>query len=160
MQEKQSLVIIIPEKLAGLPIHIVRGTNTKELIFNVRPLEQSDFSYANVEKQHILVWHHDKYLKLYVDEIIWLEASGSYCNIYMTQNRKILISFPLVSAQKVLPPSIFMRIHRSYIVNLNHIESLRGNCFYINSTTINIGREYRKIVLEHFIFLGVRKAPK
>lgn len=160
MQEKQSVVIILPEKLADLPVHIVRGTNTKELIFNVCPAKQSDFTYTDTDKQHILVWHNDKYLKLLTKEIIWLEADGSYCNIYMTQGRKITISFPLGSAQKVLPPTIFIRIHRSYIVNLKHVTALRGNCFYINNITLNIGREFRKLVLDHFIFMGVRKAPK
>lgn len=160
MQEKQSVIIILPEKLADLPVLIIRGTNTKELIFNVCSAKQSDFAYADTDEQHILVWHNDKYLKLLTKEIIWLEADGSYCNIYMTQERKMTISFPLASAQKVLPSTMFIRIHRSYIVNIKHVTALRGNSFYINNITLNIGRGFRKLVLGHFIFMGVRKAPK
>lgn len=72
----------------------------------------------------------------------------------------MVLSFHLAIIEKELPVSDFMRIHRSYIVNLKHVVSLIGNSLNINGKLLTIGREYREHLLERFIFLGVRRRPQ
>lgn len=67
-----------------------------------------------------------------------------------------MVSFPLGHVQKSLPERIFMRIHRSFLVNINQIKYISGNCVVVNGTYLKIGKEYRKKVLSRFVFLGVR----
>lgn len=68
-----------------------------------------------------------------------------------------MVSINLTNMMKDLPPENFIRIHRSYIVNIRNIESIAGNCVRMNGQYIPIGREYRKDFFEHFSFVGVRK---
>lgn len=69
-------------------------------------------------------------------------------------------SFNLAVIQKDLPESDFIRIHRSYIINLKHVENLTGNCLKIEGRHLVVGREYRDVFFERFIFLGVRQNKK
>lgn len=159
-ESQQTLVIIVPEILAHLPIQIIKNIETDKIILNVCTTEQNDLSYSAMENQPIFIWQHNEYLHLECDEIMWLEADGSYCIVHLKQERSIIISFPLATAQKILPSSVFIRISRSHIVNIKYVSKLKGRCFQVGKQLLKIGGEYRKSVLEKFLFLGVRNAPK
>ncbi|WP_340199645.1 LytR/AlgR family response regulator transcription factor [Ascidiimonas sp. W6] len=55
------------------------------------------------------------------DEIILLKAEGNYTQIFLTNNRKFLLSKTLKEVIKDLPESYFYRIHHSYCINLKHV---------------------------------------
>ena len=96
-----------------------------------------------------------EFLKTAVDEIQWIEAAGSYSRIHLTGGRILVISFNLASVRRKLPESDFIRIHRSRIVNLRHVETLVGNRLKIGNELLAIGREYKDALFERVIFLGV-----
>ena len=133
MRKNQHLVIVLPEGSEELPIRIVRGSRS----FELRLCPQND------------------YLKTAVDEIQWIEAAGSYSRIHLTGGRILVISFNLASVRRKLPESDFIRIHRSRIVNLRHVETLVGNRLKIGNELLAIGREYKDALFERVIFLGV-----
>lgn len=63
-----------------------------------------------------------------IDDIIYLEASNNYTNIYLSANQKFLVSRTLKDFEEMLPPEIFLRIHHSSIINKNHVEKyIRGD---------------------------------
>ena len=74
------------------------------------------------ERKYVFIWRQNDYLKTAVDEIQWIEAAGSYSRIHLTGGRILVISFNLASVRRKLPESDFIRIHRSRIVNLRHVE--------------------------------------
>jgi DNA-binding LytR/AlgR family response regulator len=62
-----------------------------------------------------------------VQDINRLEAMGSYCTIYLTDNKKITTSKPMAHFEQMIDDDQFMRIHKSHIVNLNNVERyIRG----------------------------------
>ena len=66
-------------------------------------------------------------LLLPIPDIIRLEALGSYCNIHLTNNKKIIASKNLAEFEPMLDKSDFLRIHKSHIVNINFVERyIRG----------------------------------
>ncbi len=56
-----------------------------------------------------------------VEEIVMCEASGSYTNIYLKGGRKIVVSKNLKEYENLLDADRFMRVHNSYLVNLNEV---------------------------------------
>lgn len=158
MKEKQSLVIILPERLADLPIQIIRSSNHEQLLFGIHSEEGSNMNYANrFERKYVFIWQQNDYLKVSLDEILWIEADRSYSKIHLSKDRNMIISFNLAVMEHKLPDTDFMRIHRSCIVNLRHVVSLTGNSLRICGNLLTIGREYRENLLDRFIFLGVRR---
>ncbi|HAS44976.1 MAG TPA: DNA-binding response regulator [Microscillaceae bacterium] len=81
------------------------------------------------------------------DEISCIEAAGNYLKLY-TQNSHHLIRETMQSIMQKLDPQSFIRIHRSWIVNLEHIRSMEayGNNEYViyltNSQIVHSGRSY------------------
>lgn len=61
------------------------------------------------------------YLFVQPNEILYCEASGSYTDFYFVDKRKMTISMHLKECEAMLMPSVFCRIHNSYIVNLNFV---------------------------------------
>lgn len=58
-----------------------------------------------------------------ISSIIYCEADQNYTNVFTTDNGELLISKPLNSIQNLLPDSIFFRIHKSFLINLNYVRS-------------------------------------
>ena len=49
-----------------------------------------------------------------------------------------------------LPKSIFIQVHKSYIINKNKLDYIEGNLAIINSNKIPLGQKYKKEFLTHF----------
>lgn len=104
----------------------------------------------------IYLKEHDGYCRYMYDEIYYIEASGSYCNVYISgeKTRKILLAMSLLELNEFLPPKIFIRTHRTFIVNINHIERIIGNLIYIGKEVIPMGREHKKDVMAILNIVG------
>lgn len=87
-----------------------------------------------------------KVIKIKVDEIIYIESMSEYVRIYIEESLKPLIT--LLSLKKIeesLPKDRFMRVHRSYIVNLTKIEEVqRMRIVLPKSVFIPIGDNYKE----------------
>lgn len=156
-KENQELVIILPENMENTPVRIIRNANEEELI--IKFISQSPEDEREDCHLHVAILNHEHYEHISMKDISWIEATGSYCKIHTTKN-KYMVSFPLGHVQKSLPEHIFMRIHRSFLVNINHVKYISGNSVVVNGTYLKIGKEYRKKVLSRFVFLGVRNKPQ
>lgn len=77
-----------------------------------------------------------------VNSLMYLEAAGSYTNIFMQPNRKMLISKNLKEFEEILPAEIFCRVHHSHIININFVKKyVKGRGGYVemeNGATIEI----------------------
>ena len=88
-----------------------------------------------------------------LDEIVYAEASGSYSKILLLNKTKILLSKTLKDVQDVLEESHFLRIHRHYIVNLNHVKQFNKNdnlITMLNGDELPIARTQKDILGEKF----------
>lgn len=91
-------------------------------------------------------------VKFLFSEVMVIEAQREYIKI-ITDSRKIMSLVSLTSIADVLPPD-FVRIHRSYIVNMRHIDEVHANEVYIGKEPYPISRNYKDTF---FTKLGDRK---
>lgn len=83
--------------------------------------------------------------KLKYDEILYVESDSEYVNFF-TADKKIMSHQSLKSLEKSLPPSIFMRVHRSYIVNKQKVTALKGRDLLISKVKIPVSDSYFEAV--------------
>lgn len=83
-------------------------------------------------------------------EIVRLEASSNYTNIYFTNHTRVLTAKVLKDFAKVLEPFGFLRTHRSHLVNRQHILSvdMDGNIMMQDSSTAEISRRMKRQVMK------------
>ncbi|MGD2035548.1 MAG: response regulator transcription factor [Bacteroidales bacterium] len=80
-------------------------------------------------------------------EILFIECNGDYLRIH-TATRKITARCTIASIQNLLPDTEFIRIHRSYIVALKHIDSFSANSIVVSGKEFPIGSTYKNSVFK------------
>ena len=80
--------------------------------------------------------------KLHIRDILYLEAMKDYTRI-IVPGKQYLVLATLHSMQDQLPPDKFIRIHRSYVVNLDKIIRLKGNRIHLPEYELPVGKLYK-----------------
>lgn len=104
----------------------------------------------SVETDFIFVKSERRIFKIYFKDIRYIEGLKDYVVIY-TQDAKIITAINLKNIYEQLPHHIFIRVSKSYIVNLSHIDSLDNNDIQIGSQKIPIGNSFRDYLFDKFI---------
>lgn len=123
-------------------INIQRKISDNEgaLAPEAKPTE--DFTFVKADK---------KLVKVNYDNVIYIEGLKDYVIIRQDDDRVITLQ-TMKSLESKLPPDIFRRIHRSYIVNLNRINAIVGNMVEViekgKAKHLPIGKNYREELLE------------
>ena len=77
--------------------------------------------------------------------IVYLESAGEYVRLHLVDGTKLVTLFRLKNMESELQSSQFMRVHRSYIINLNHISGYtKGRVFLSNDDYVPIGDNYKE----------------
>jgi len=83
------------------------------------------------------------------DDINYLEADSSYTLIY-TNSGKFVYSSVLKKFEEKLPPEIFVRVHRSYIVNINCVTGFEGNCLHVGKDRVPVSKSNKDELFNSF----------
>jgi len=86
-------------------------------------------------KTFIMVKVNKNYQRISIDEIRYIEASGNYCYLY-TQSNKYLVKSYLSNLVSKFNPSTFLRIHRSYAINITFLKIIN-----IEENTVQLNQE-------------------
>ena len=83
-----------------------------------------------------------KLVNLKFSNIQWIEAKGDYLAI-KTNDRQVITHSTMKNMEKRLPHGEFLRIHRSFIVNINYITAVQNSIVEIDEKMINLGETYK-----------------
>ena len=100
-----------------------------------------DEKFDSSAKQ-LFVKSDSKLLKLDFIDIQWIEAKGDYLCI-KTKDRLVITHSTMKNMEKSLPYGEFIRIHRSFIVNVNYITAVHHSIVEIDQKMINLGETYK-----------------
>ena len=85
------------------------------------------------------------------NDIIYIESVGEYIRLHLKDGSKLTTLFRLKNMETELPQRNFMRVHRSYIVNIDYVSSFaRGKIYLSNGDYVPISINYRDTFREHF----------
>lgn len=87
----------------------------------------------------------DYYCKIRYADILWLGAYNNYCEIHHKDGKTYCAVHPLVKVEKMLPADSFVRIHRSYIVNIHVVDRFIGNMVCVGKQRLDVSRPYRYV---------------
>lgn len=104
--------------------------------------------HLEVMADRIFVRHNGRMVKLLLDEILYIEADRNYSNI-ITSSGNYLISTTLKLVEKEIKSHIFIRVHRSYMVNISKLDVVADNHLEINRKVIPISKSFKEHLLKH-----------
>jgi DNA-binding LytR/AlgR family response regulator len=82
--------------------------------------------------------------KYYFSEILFIEGSGNYVKIHTKNDKPLMVLDKLIELYDKLPQKNFIRIHKSFIVNVSHIQKIEGNMLKIQDKSIPISATYKQ----------------
>ncbi|WP_160717907.1 LytR/AlgR family response regulator transcription factor [Chitinophaga solisilvae] len=96
---------------------------------------------------YIFVKHKQLYEKVMLADILFVESMQNYVLIQTTQ-AKIIAYLTFKSVEQQLPADMFLRIHKSYIVNLKHISTIDSNAVQVAGHTLPVSRSQRELLMQ------------
>lgn len=97
------------------------------------------------DKEYISVKADYKVSLVKISDIVYLESEGEYVRMHLADGTTITTLFRLKNMEAALPSDMFMRVHRSYIVNLRCIKGyVRGRVFLSDTEYVPIGENYKE----------------
>jgi len=93
------------------------------------------------------VYDGEKRVRILFDHVLYIKAERNYCRI-ITESKEYLLSMPMKSLEGELPPDLFQRIHRSYIVNLKHVDEIDNQVVRLGSHSLTISQAFLKPFLQ------------
>ena len=99
------------------------------------------------DEEHIFVKSNLKKRKVILNDIKWVEALGDYIKL-VTDESNIVILSTMKAFEKQLPAEKFLRIHKSYIVNLERIEKYNSKAVEVAGRSIPLSRNKKTELAE------------
>ncbi|MFQ3215453.1 MAG: DNA-binding LytR/AlgR family response regulator [Marivirga sp.] len=118
----------------------------------LRPAQQPNPAINLDEKMkeqtdYIIIKADHKLHKVKHQDILYIEGLKEYVSFFTRNGKRIIALESLKKLEEQLPES-FMRIHKSYIINLHEMESMEGNMVHIAAKTLPVGGSYKELLIK------------
>lgn len=120
------------------PISFERFLKAVNKVYNLLQNERNDR-----QKKHIFVKTDKQLKKIFLDDILFIESMENYVLINTTAGKDI-VRMTLKQFLEMLPSKKFVQVHRSFIVNTDHVQSIDGNMLNVGSQKIVVARNLRE----------------
>ncbi|MCF0075302.1 LytTR family DNA-binding domain-containing protein [Dyadobacter sp. CY261] len=135
------------------PVQIERFNKAVSKALSYAQLLKPDHSAGSVERfseDYIFIKADRKIYKIHLKDILFIEGLKDYVVIH-TEDQKIITAMNIKTIHEKLPQNLFVRVAKSYIINIRHIDSFDNNSIYIGKNEISIGNAYRSYFFDEFV---------
>lgn len=143
------LVKPIDEHNLQTSIELALYNHSHQKLETKKPEEQGD---DFVSGKHFFIKVKNQLRKVLLDDILALEAYDNYSYLHTKEN-KYLIGSTLKALEQKLPGKNFIRVHRSFIINMKAIEGIQEDVIIIKDQHIPIGKTYREAFMKRINLL-------
>jgi two-component system LytT family response regulator len=139
--------------------YAVEGFNLQAVDYLLKPIEYDRFliainkaidfkKYVHLDDKSnekcIHVRSEYSLIKIAVKDIEYIESFDDFIKIHVSEKKTVITLMSLKAIQEMLPYELFMRIHRSYLIPLNQVRSVRHNRIMLQNIELPLGISYRE----------------
>jgi DNA-binding LytR/AlgR family response regulator len=99
---------------------------------------------------HFFIKCNNQIEKVFYDDLMYAEAMLNYVMLY-TKTKKMMVYVTIKSLEEQLPPHLFIKVHKSFIVNITKVKSIEGNILDIGPEKITISQNLREKVIHEIV---------
>ncbi len=99
---------------------------------------------------HFFVKYNNQIEKIFYDDLAYAEAMLNYVMLY-TNSKKMMVYITIKSLEEQLPADSFIKVHKSFIVNILKVKSIEGNMINIAEAKIPISQNLRDTVINKIV---------
>jgi DNA-binding LytR/AlgR family response regulator len=105
---------------------------------------------AGNANDHFFIKSENQIEKVFYDDLLYAEAMMNYVMLY-TNSKKMMVYITIRGLEEQLPAEKFIKVHKSFIVNINKIRSIEGNILDIGNEKITISQSLREKVINEIV---------
>ncbi|GAA4295009.1 LytR/AlgR family response regulator transcription factor [Aestuariibaculum suncheonense] len=132
------------------PIPFNRFLKTINKVYQQVYLNSTSTDIGFQQEPHLFLKVGKKLVKVNLNDILYIESLKDYIKVITTLGDYV-VHKSLTAISEELPQSNFLRVHRSYTISINKVNSVEGNMIEISNRKIPIGRNYVKITKERIL---------
>lgn len=135
------------------PVTFERFFKAVNKYFSTRSNQEISLENEDSMDDHAFIYvkENKKIIKIYLKEIHFIEGLNEYIRIH-TDTRRVVIKSSLQAIEKKLPPELFIRVHKSYIVSIPRIRAFNATTIELENAKVRIGRNYKNQVFSALQF--------
>ena len=99
---------------------------------------------------HFFIKSNNQIEKVFYNDLLYAEAMLNYVMLY-TSSKKMMVYVTIKSLEEQLPTDLFIKVHKSFIVNISKVKSIEGNILDIGNEKITISQSLREKVVSEII---------
>jgi len=126
----------------------IKAANKAKEIFDL--YQSAGSNEASVEEDFIYIKSERKYIRLFFQDIKYIKGLKDYVMIY-SKKEKIMTAMNIKTINSHLPNHTFVRVSKSYIININFIDSVEIDLIHLDGEQIPLGRTYKEHFIENYI---------
>ena len=113
-----------------------------------KALVRFNSSQTNAKMRDHVFFHADySLIKVLLDEVLYVEGVKDYVKIHYTTNKRpLLVRHSMKGIEDIFPSSKFIRIHKSYIINLTCVTAVRKNSLFLKEVELPVSEQYRDAI--------------
>lgn len=132
------------------PISFERFLKACNKAKEIRELKNESKGQGHKPNDHFFIKCDGQIEKVFYDDLIYAEAMLNYVMLY-THNKKMMVYVTIKSLEEQLPAGVFIKVHKSFIVNINKVKSIEGNILTIGNQKIPISQNLKEKVFAEIV---------
>ena len=131
------------------PVSIERFMKACNKALELHNLKNENVQQPNAAHNYMFVNAGYSLVKVVFDDILWIEGLKDYVQIHLNnQARPVIVRITMKAIEEQLPPSLFIRVHKSFIVSLNQITAIKKSSVFVQQKELPVGDNYRDVLVK------------
>lgn len=120
----------------------LKAVNKVKYLFDLKGVQSESVKTAS---EHLFVKSEYRLVRIELSEIKYIESMHEYVRIHLINDKPVMTLLSLKSVEEQLPPKKFLRVHRSFIVNIDRIKVVeRNRIIFDNNVYIPVSDQYKE----------------
>ena len=132
------------------PFALERFLKATQKALKIKQLKEKEATSGLPDAGYFFVKCNGKIEKVTYNELVYIEAMANYIVLH-TIHDKLIVYLTIKGIMEKLPAAEFLQVHKSYVVNVNRINTIEGNILHLGATKITMGLSFSNAVSAHIL---------
>jgi len=126
----------------------IKSVNKAKEFYDLK--SSSNNSVESIEQDFIYIKSDRKFIRLFYKDIFYIKGMKDYVMIF-TEEKRLITAMNISTISKQLPSSIFTRVSKSYMINIQYIDAVEQDLIQLAGEQIPLGRTYKEGFINNYV---------
>lgn len=127
----------------------IKAVNKAKEMYDL--VQKAENTVEEVAADYIYIKADRKYLRIFYKNLLYIKGMKDYVMIYTLDGKKVMTAMNIKTINSQLPDNIFARVNKSFIINVQHIDSIEMDFIQLGGEEIPLGRTYKENFINRYI---------